>query len=407
VSTDATVIRAGQYSEIGTIIQLDCTILIDRWARRAAKEQPTAKRVHHSILLDELPAFLVEVGTSLQESDDGNASAHGRLAHEHAEQRWQTGWSLTELIRDYRILRLVVIEHLYEKLARPLRLAELQAVGLALDEAIECAVERYVQQRERELKRLEDDARSHAEVLLQADRRKNEFLATLAHELRNPLSALRNSLEVVRLSPDSVATIHRFRELMDRQVSQMNRLIEDLLDVARIAQNKLALHKESIQLQNAIEEAVQVSMPLMKTRKHRLTLNLATNPLSLIADHTRIIQVFVNVLDNASKYTPEGGEITITAESEGSEAVVRFKDNGLGIAPELLPYVFDLFTQANHASDRPQSGLGIGLTLVKRLVELQGGTIIATSPGLGHGSEFTIRLPLAVTNAEPRDKTPG
>src|ERR1700722_112414 len=169
VTTDAIVIRAGRYAEIGTIIRRDATILIDRWAKRAVQEQPTAKRVHHEILLDELPTFLWELGGGLAEADDGGPPPHCRLAHRHAQQRWQTGWSLAEVVRDYRILRLVVLDYLDECLDRPLRLVEVQAVGLALDEAIEVSVEQYVSNREDQLGRLEHSLR-------EADRRKNEFL---------------------------------------------------------------------------------------------------------------------------------------------------------------------------------------------------------------------------------------
>jgi signal transduction histidine kinase/CheY-like chemotaxis protein len=402
VSTDATEIRAGRYAEIGAIIRRDSTILIDRWARRAAAEQPTARRVHHAVLLDELPEFLEELGASLAEP--GDAAHHCRVAHRHAEQRWHTGWSLSELIRDFRILRLVVLDYLDDCLDRSLQLAEVQAVGLALDESIETSVARYVEYREGQLQELEEGARHHADALREADRRKNEFLATLAHELRNPLAPLRNSLEVVRLSGDSPETVRRLREMMDRQVTQMTRLVEDLLDVARISQNKLSLRQDRVDLRDAIEKAAQMNAPLRESRKHALGLAVPPVPLPVFADESRLIQVLVNLLNNAAKYTPDGGRIAVAATRDGAEAVVRVRDNGNGIPADMLRNIFDLFTQVDLGADRRQGGLGIGLTLVRRLVELQGGTITAASDGLGRGSEFTIRLPLLEVPAESRSE---
>ncbi|VTT96735.1 histidine kinase : Multi-sensor hybrid histidine kinase (Fragment) OS=uncultured bacterium PE=4 SV=1: HisKA: HATPase_c: Response_reg [Gemmataceae bacterium] len=405
MSTDATAIRAGRYAEIGAIIRRDSTILIDRWAHRAAAEQPTARRVHHAVLLDELPEFLEELGNSLAEA--GDAAHHCRVAHRHAEQRWHTGWSLSELIRDFRILRLVVLDYLDDCMDRSLHLAEVQAVGLALDEAIETSVARYVEYREGQLQELEEGARNHAEALREADRRKNEFLATLAHELRNPLAPLRNSLEVVRLSGDSPETVRRLREMMDRQVTQMTRLVEDLLDVARISQNKLTLRQDRVDLRDAIEKAAQMNAPLRESRKHALGLAVPPVPLPVFADESRLIQVFVNLLNNAAKYTPDGGRIAVAATRDGAEAVVRVRDNGNGIPSDMLTHIFDLFTQVDLGADRRQGGLGIGLTLVRRLVELQGGTITAASDGVGRGSEFTIRLPLMEPPAENRSDPPA
>ncbi len=405
MTTDATVIRAGRYAEIGSIIRRDASILIDRWAKRAGQEQPTAKRVHHEVLLDELPTFLWELGGGLAEAGDEGVPPHCRLASRHAEQRWQTGWSLAEVVRDYRILRLVVLDYLDECLDRPLRLAEAQAVGLALDEAIEASVERYVRNREGQLRELEHSVRRQAEALREADRRKNEFLATLAHELRNPLAPLRNALEVVRLGGDPPSGLRQARELMDRQVRQMTRLVDDLLDVARIAQGKLELRKAPLDLRAALEQAVQMNAPLLEARRHRLSVRLPAGPLCVEADQARLIQVFVNLLNNAAKYTPEGGEVALAADREGEEAVVRVKDNGTGIAAEMLPHIFELFTQIDVGAERPQGGLGIGLTLVRRLVELHGGSIAAASPGVGRGSEFVVRLPASA--AAPRQTGPA
>jgi CheY-like chemotaxis protein len=235
--------------------------------------------------------------------------------------------------------------------------------------------------------------------LQKADRHKNEFLATLAHELRNPLAPLRNLLEVTRLSGDSPETFRQSREIMERQVQQMIRLVEDLLDVTRIAQGKLTLHRQHLDLRSALEQAVQMNAPLVQTRRHQLTVSLPPEPLWVNGDEARMVQVVVNLLNNAANYTPEGGRISLTAAREEGKVVVRVKDNGVGIAPAKLAHIFDLFAQFNHGPDRSQAGLGIGLALVRRLVEMHEGTITAESPGPGGGTEFVVRLPAAATEA--------
>jgi signal transduction histidine kinase len=386
VPINAQVVRAERYAEIGTIIQRDTTVLIDQWARRAVEEQPNARRVHHKDLLDDLPRLLWEVGGHLMSVGEADGSPHRRYALEHGEHRWQTGWSLTEVVRDYRILRLVVLEHLDSVLDRSLRLREIQAVGLALDDAIEASVERYVRSSEEQHRQL-------AASLREADRRKNDFLATLAHELRNPLAPLRNTLEVLRLNGDSPASVRKAREMMDRQVEQMTRLVDDLLDVTRIVQGKLVLRKESLELGRVITQAVQMNAPLRAARGHRLAIALPPEAIWIEADQARVVQVIVNLLNNAAKYTPNGGALAISAACEGNQAVIRITDNGIGIPKENLARIFDLYTQLDYGTTRSQGGLGIGLTLVRHLVELHGGTIAADSPGLDRGSEFVVRLP--------------
>jgi signal transduction histidine kinase/ActR/RegA family two-component response regulator len=386
VPTNAQSVRAERYAEIGTIIQRDTTILIEQWSKRAVEEQPNARRVHHQDLLDDLPRLLWEMGGHLMSVGEADGAPHRRSALEHGEHRWQTGWSLTEVVRDYRILRLVVLEHLDEVLERSLRLQEIQAVGLALDEAIEASVRRYVQISEQQHQQF-------AESLRQADRRKNEFLATLAHELRNPLAPLRNTLEVIRLNGDSPESFRKAREIMDRQVEQLTRLVEDLLDVTRVAQGKLVLRKEPFELSAAVSQAVQMNAPLRMARGHQLAVSLPSEPIWIEADQTRTVQVIVNLLNNAAKFTPDGGSLEISAAREGNAAEIRVKDNGIGIPKENLTRIFDLYAQFDPVLGRSQSGLGIGLTLVRQLLELQGGSVSAESPGPNRGSEFIVRLP--------------
>jgi PAS domain S-box-containing protein len=242
------------------------------------------------------------------------------------------------------------------------------------------------------------DRKRTDEALKNAERRKDEFLATLAHELRNPLAPLRTGLDVLNLSPGA-AVAADIRNMMDRQLTHTVRLIDDLLDVSRITSNKLALRKQRVLLQSIAETAVEASRPVIEASGHALKLTLPDEPVWLDADPTRLAQVMSNLLTNAAKYTPETGRIELAAVQEGGEVIIRVKDTGLGIPPEMLSEVFEMFAQVNRSLDRSQGGLGVGLALVKRLVELHGGRIAAESPGLGAGSTFTIRFPLGPSDA--------
>src|SRR5262249_273614 len=227
-------------------------------------------------------------------------------------------------------------------------------------------------------------------------RRKDEFLPTLAHDPRNPLAPLRNGLQLLRLAGDDRATAEQAQGMMERQLAQMVRLIDDLLDVSRITRGKLELRKERVELTTAVQSAVEGSRPLIEAFAHRLTIAVPPEPAWLDADPTRLAPVFVNLLTNAAKYTDRGGHIRLTAACRGGQVVVSVADTGIGIAPEHLPRLFEMFSQAAPALERSQGGLGIGLSLVKGLVGMHGGTVEARSAGLGKGSEFVVRLPLAV-----------
>jgi two-component system CheB/CheR fusion protein len=228
--------------------------------------------------------------------------------------------------------------------------------------------------------------------LREADRRKNEFLATLAHELRNPLATIRTGLEVLRLCADDEEKAE-VSLMMERQVEQIVNLVDDLLDIARISEGKIRLHRQRFDLTEAIKDAVETSAPLIRAGGHRLTVSLPDRPVFLNADATRICQIILNLLGNAAKFTGNGGSLSLAASVEDQQAVIRVRDNGIGIAAEMLPRVFDLFFQADH-HDRHQQGLGIGLSLVHQLTEMHGGSIDVHSEGLGKGSEFTLLLPL-------------
>ena len=237
------------------------------------------------------------------------------------------------------------------------------------------------------------------------DRRKDEFLATLAHELRNPLAPLRNGLQLLKLAKDDAGLVERTRHMMDLQLGQMVRLIDDLLDVGRITNDRIALNRERTSLDKIIRQAVETSSPLIHAQQHELTIDLPSREISLDADVVRLTQVFANLLNNAAKYTPRNGSISITAEDHGDSVTVRVSDNGIGIPRELLPQVFEMFMQVDKSLERAQGGLGIGLSLVKRLVEMHEGTVEAHSKGTGHGSVFVVRLPTAKASA-PRASYP-
>lgn len=238
--------------------------------------------------------------------------------------------------------------------------------------------------------------------LQEADRRKDEFLATLAHELRNPLAAIRNALQILRLAADNKAAVEQARPVMERQVQQMVRLIDDLLDVSRIALQKLQLRKERVELAQVVRHAVESAHLRIETAGHELTVALPNEPIPVNADEARLTQVFSNLLDNAAKYTERGGRIDLTIQREGSEAIVRVRDTGIGIAAAHLPHIFEMFAQLDPLLERAQGGLGIGLTLVKRLVEMHGGTVEARSEGRNQGSEFSVRLPVDAGVPVPR-----
>lgn len=232
------------------------------------------------------------------------------------------------------------------------------------------------------------------DALKEAGRRKDEFLATLAHELRNPLAPLRNALAVLEMGPPAGET-RRLVEMMKRQLGHLVHMVDDLLDVSRVTSGKITLRTERLDLREVIHVAVETSRPVIEKGRHRLDVRLPDGPLPVAGDQTRLAQVLTNLLNNAAKYTPEGGGIELSVEPNEGAIVVRVTDNGVGIPADMLPKVFDIFTQVAGAADRAQGGLGLGLALVRKLVEMHGGTAWAESPGLGSGSTFTVRLPLA------------
>jgi two-component system CheB/CheR fusion protein len=256
---------------------------------------------------------------------------------------------------------------------------------------------------ELEIQRAQEDLR-------EADRRKDEFLAMLCHELRNPLAPILTAVQVLdRTGPGHEKMASKYRAVIARQVQHMKRLLDDLLDVARVSQGKIELRRETLELGALLLQAVEVSRPRIAEKRHELSMKLPPVPLPLDADPTRLVQVFANLLNNAAKYTDAGGHIALHVTTEDGEAVIAVRDDGVGMRPELVPRAFDLFVQETRSLDRSQGGLGIGLTMVRILVKMHGGSVRAFSDGPGRGSTFVVRLPLvpASPRSVARDALPA
>jgi PAS domain S-box-containing protein len=249
------------------------------------------------------------------------------------------------------------------------------------------------------------ERRQTERALRDADRHKDEFLAILAHELRNPLAPLRNAVELMQQAPHDAPTLERIRGMMDRQLEQLVRLTDDLLDVSRITRNKLEMHKERVDVARILQSALETCGPLLTQQKHSLEQELPADPLWVFGDRARLAQAFYNLIGNAAKYTDKGGRIRISASRTGDTVRIRIADSGIGIAPEMADRIFELFTQADRSVSRAQGGLGIGLTLVRRIIEAHGGVVTATSEGRGRGSEFIVDLPALTEEQAPVEKS--
>jgi two-component system, sensor histidine kinase len=257
-----------------------------------------------------------------------------------------------------------------------------------------------LEQTNRALEHEMEERRTAEAALRLADQRKDEFLATLAHELRNPLAPLRNALEILRRSGKDESSGQFAHDMMTRQLRQLVRLVDDLLDVSRITTGKIVLQTESATLEGIIRNAVEMASPMIEARGHQLTVELPPQPVPLQADTVRLAQVFQNLLNNAAKFTSQGGRLDLHAERENGSVVVTVTDSGIGIPPQQLGEIFNMFSQVDRSLEREHAGLGVGLTLARRLVEMHGGSIEAYSDGLGKGSRFVVRLPVTETVAD-------
>lgn len=326
----------------------------------------------------------------------GQAEASGRLLDEvfrivNEETRAEVENPVTKCLRERAIVGLAnhtvliakdgTTEHAIDDTAAPIREADGQVKGVVL--IFHDVGDRRI---------LERELLARAERLAENDRRKDEFLAMLAHELRNPLASISHAAQLFG-SLETEADLLWAKDVVQRQVKHLARLIDDLLDVSRISRGKISLRKEPLDLSPIVSSAVEVVRPLMEERKHELCVSLMNGGLTLEADPLRLEQILVNLLTNAAKYTDAGGRVSLTARHEGSEIVVWVRDTGMGITQEVMPRIFDIFAQGDRTIARSEGGLGIGLTLVRNLAEMHGGTVTAASEGPGKGSEFIVRLP--------------
>jgi PAS domain S-box-containing protein len=283
-------------------------------------------------------------------------------------------------------------EYSIEDAAAPIRLPDGQLIGAVL--VFHDIGDRRV---------LEKELKQKADTLTEKDRRKDEFLAMLAHELRNPLAPVSNAIHIALKKAVDEQTKQEALTMASEQISHMVRLLDDLLDVSRITHGKISLHTECIDICQAIRQAMDSANPHISQHGHTLQTRIVACPVWVMGDATRLSQLFGNLLNNAAKYTKDGGVINLDVEERGKEVVVRIKDNGIGIPPAQLPYIFDMFTQADNSMERAHGGLGIGLTLVKNIAELHGGTVEAQSEGKGKGTEFTVRLPMIEKGQRPKE----
>ncbi|WP_254509013.1 hybrid sensor histidine kinase/response regulator [Anatilimnocola floriformis] len=336
-------------------------------------------------------------------------------SHEHflGKELWEIGLFSDKAANEAAVRTLqdkgyIRYEHLPLETSQGLRV-EVEVVANAYREdhhrVIQCNIRDIT-----ERSKLEKQMQEQAAVLEDLHRRKDEFLAMLSHELRNPLAPITNAVQLLSLQKHENKLQHQARTIIERQVGQLARLIDDLMEVSRINTGRIHLQLERVGLNGVVERGVETTRPLMDQHHHELKVSLSSQPIWVYADPTRLEQVVVNLLTNAAKYTADCGTIAIAVQQEGNEAVLRVRDSGVGIAPELLPRIFDLFTQAERSLDRSQGGLGIGLCLVQRLVEMHDGKIEVESK-LGKGSEFVVHLPimatLPISPTSPKHIVPG
>jgi signal transduction histidine kinase len=389
---DTAALRAEAHVEIGSLLQSGSDAIVERWCKAVRTESPAVRGLHEDVLRDELPALLSAIGRNLAQAGTSQAALQRDVAKEHGAQRWDAGWSLVEVVRDYQLMRVAILAFLDENLQRPLQYREAAAVGVLIDDAVATSVARYVAYRDRHAQLAEKERATALETL---SRRKDEFLAILGHELRNPLAPIRNSVAVLcQILGDSQPAVRKCLEVLDRQSHQLSRLVDDLLDLSRISRGEFELRTTRMDVRVAVEQALQMNEPLVKARNHHLSVAVPAAPLHVNADPGRVTQIVANLLNNAAKYTDPNGVIALTVTREADDAVITISDNGIGLEPEARERVFELFARVDER-DSEREGLGIGLALVQRLVQQHGGTIEVKSDGLGKGAEFTVRLPAA------------
>ena len=356
----------------------------------------TGLRDHVSLILDSIIVDLDTAQTPQEQSQKSwgeapapNTPSH---AHAHAADRLASGYTVFQLISEYRAMRASVLR-LWAANSPAVMWSDAGDVtrfNEAVDQALAESVMRYASLVESTIQ-----VQKIAEVeLRQSNRHKDDFLAMLAHELRNPLAPIGTAAQLLVMSPGNEVMVRQVSAIINRQMSHLTHIVDDLLDVSRITRGLVELHTEPLDLKLIVSSAVEQAQALIEACHHQLILKLGSTPAFVEGDKTRLVQVLSNLLNNAAKYTPPNGEIVLSLDVREDQVQLAVSDNGSGIAPNLIPHIFELFTQADRTLDRAQGGLGLGLSLVKNIITLHGGEVGAESEGLGKGSVFTIKLPL-------------
>ena len=388
--------------ELANYLRVNRETVFQAWMSmtRGDRETPDSANLSEQSLEDHLPTIYGEICDAIEHGgqsfgDDARLARTGRL---HGYYRWAQGYQLEELVRELDLFRRAVIEAAQAFSAGAAGLdGTLKQSTLVIEEMLSEVTQNSVRQlmhqyRARVEATLEE--RRHAERALQdADARKDEFLAMLAHELRNPLAPIRTAVQILLALtnelPDDAA---RAAAVIDRQSSHLQRLVNDLLDVARLTSGRIRLKRVDLEIRAVIRHATEQARPLVTARDLLLETDLGDDPVYVDGDPERLIQVFTNLLTNAAKFTDRGGKINLKLTLQKKRVLVTVTDSGIGISADVLPHVFDLFTQSQPNLDRVEGGLGIGLTVVRAIVEMHGGTVSAESPGEGRGSVFSVRL---------------
>jgi signal transduction histidine kinase len=385
--------------------------ILRHWEERVRAEVPAAEGRSRRVLLNHIPFLLDELARAMESASPDDHQGACTASQEHAGQRaGLSDYSLEEVVQEYHLLRRAIIDVLDKDFGgNP---DPRMAIHDMIDKAIQVATIEYVEINQRKLLEQAKKLQEQAAALKQLDQRKDEFIAMLAHELRNPLAPILNAASVLRFMRLDNPLLSQVQAILERQARQMSRLVDDLLDVSRVTTGKVHLRKERVELRTMVERSAETMNSLLGERNHELTIQFPREPVWVDADPVRMEQVFTNLLNNAAKYTEPGGHIWVSGEREGDEVVVRVKDTGVGMCPEILPFVFDIFSQGHRALDRSDGGLGIGLAITRSLVQMHGGSIEARSEGQGRGSEFVVRLPVASPpdrpqTAELRSEAPG
>jgi signal transduction histidine kinase/CheY-like chemotaxis protein len=385
--------------------------IMREWEKRVASEAREIK-LADSALRNHLPEFLDELADWLEQDEAPGTSRMRAAAARHAAQRLDHSFQLTQLVHEYRLLRATILHLLLNTEAADQkrvetdgmakRVVELARLNAGLDFAITDAVESFVEERERRFA----DVRDQATMLRELDRRKNEFLAVLSHELRNPLTPIRNSLFLLDHAPPGSEQADRAKSVLFRQTEHLTNLIEELLDVTRISRGKVELHREVLDVRNIVRPACDDHRTLFEQHQIDLHFDDPARPAWTNADAHRLSQVVGNLLQNAAKFTPPGGRVVVSLSVANPDVEIRVRDTGIGIEAHQLERMFEPFAQVENTLARTNGGLGLGLALVKGLIEMHGGHVSANSEGLGHGCEIVVTLPLAMPPAGAAEKAP-